>query len=249
MITNGGLETTSSNSSPATGSSREPRRRLTRASRSAGSRCSCAGVEQQVEAGERQGAVRDVRGGHVLSVVQQVEGLDAAAGAEVQRPGHVPAGGDLHQGGGGLPDPEHVVVAQDARALVGGEVAGHPEFRPAAADRRSPLAFSPGRLPRRLRPSRTAADPPSPGPGPSAAGSTRPSSSSPCVRTPGRAASSVAAGCGSASSQRRTTAASAAVVGSPWRAASVTISAGTSWSRPRALCAAGPRSPATPSTV
>ena len=88
-----------------------------------------AGVEEQVEAGEREGAVGDVGGGDVLGVVEQVEGLDAAAGAEVQGPGHVPAGGDLHQRGGGLPDPEDVVVAQHPGALVGGEVAGHPELR------------------------------------------------------------------------------------------------------------------------
>ena len=175
-------------------------------------------------------------------VVQQVERLDAAAGAEVQGTGHMPADRDLHQGDGRLPDPEHVVVAQHARALVGGQVAGHPELGPAAADN-FPLAPSPG-----VRPSRT---------GEIHLGLEQAlrrrlheAQFQQAVRADaGSAASSVAAGCGSASSQRRTTAASAAVVGSPWRAVSVTISAGTSWSRARALWAAGPRSPATPSTV
>ena len=47
-MTNGGLETTSSNSSPATGSSRDPSRRLTRASRSAGSRCSSPALSSRL---------------------------------------------------------------------------------------------------------------------------------------------------------------------------------------------------------
>ncbi len=91
------------------------------------------GVEQEVEPGERQGAFGDVRGGHVLGVVEQVKGLNAAAGAKVEGPGDMPAGGDLHQGGGGLPDPQDMVVPEDACALVGGEVAGHPEVRSAVA--------------------------------------------------------------------------------------------------------------------
>ena len=70
----------------------------------------------------------------MFRVVQQVEGLDTAAGAEIQGPGHMPTGGDLHQGGGRLPDPQHMVVAEDAGALVRGQVTGHPQIRPAAAD-------------------------------------------------------------------------------------------------------------------
>jgi hypothetical protein len=85
------------------------------------------GVEQQVEPGKRQGAFGDVRGGHVLGVVQQVEGLDAAAGAEIEGPGNMAAGGDLDQRGGGLPNPQDVIVTKNAGALVGREVAGHPE--------------------------------------------------------------------------------------------------------------------------
>ena len=196
------------------------------------------GVEQQVEPGERQCAFGDVRGGHVLRVVQQVEGLDAAARAEVEGLGNMAAGGDLDQGGGGLPNPQDVVVAEDAGALVGREVAGHPEVCSAGAGPVLPHGRVPAVRPEvHLRLDQVPAR-----------GSTSPSSMRPFVRMPGRAASSVAARCGSARSQRRTTAASAAVAGSP-RARPVTISAGMSWSRLRAECAASPSSSATPSTV
>ncbi len=82
----------------------------------------------------------------MFRVVQQMEGLDAAARAEVEGLGDMPAGGDLDQGGGGLPDPQDVIVAQHPRALVGREVAGHPEVRPALGgpvfpDRRIPAVW------------------------------------------------------------------------------------------------------------
>lgn len=69
----------------------------------------------------------------MVCVVQQVEGLDAAAGAEVQGFGHLPADGGLHQRGGSLPDSQHMVVAEDAGLLVRREVAGHPEVGAATA--------------------------------------------------------------------------------------------------------------------
>ncbi|BCW72670.1 hypothetical protein NicSoilB8_37140 [Arthrobacter sp. NicSoilB8] len=70
----------------------------------------------------------------MLRMVQQMEGLDAAARAEVEGLGDMPAGGHLDQGGGGLSDPEDMVMAEDSGALVGREVAGHPEIRSAMTD-------------------------------------------------------------------------------------------------------------------
>ena len=41
-------------------------------------------VQQQVKTGERQGTLRNVGGGHVLSVGEQVEGLNTATGTHIQ---------------------------------------------------------------------------------------------------------------------------------------------------------------------
>ena len=63
----------------------------------------------------------------MAGVAEQVEGLDAAAGAQVERPVHRPAHRQLRQAQGRLPDSQDVVAAQHAGALMGTQVAGHPE--------------------------------------------------------------------------------------------------------------------------
>ena len=45
----------------------------------------------------------------------------------------MPPDGGLHQRGGRLSDPQHMVMPQHSSLLVGGEVAGHPELGAAAA--------------------------------------------------------------------------------------------------------------------
>ena len=240
-MTNGGLETTRSNSSPATGSSSEPRRRLTRSSSLAGSRCSAAALSSRLKR-------VNARARSEMSVAVTCSAWCSRWKVWMPQPvprsrarGHVPPDGGLHQGGGRLADAQHMVVAQDARALVRGEVAGHPQVRPAAAD----CSFAFGR-----RPSRRAA-----GPALAAQQARRrarapaaPAPAGPRCGCPEGRRRAVRSSCGSARSQSRTTAASAAVV-SPPRARPVTISAGISWSRLRAECAASPSSSATPSTV
>ncbi len=89
-------------------------------------------VEQGVEAGHRERPLVDVGGHDVAGVLTEVQGLDAAAGAEVERPVDRVAHGQLGQRGGGRADPEDVVGTDgDAGAVeAGGEVADHPPAAP-----------------------------------------------------------------------------------------------------------------------
>ena len=86
-------------------------------------------VEGGVEPGQPERALVDVGGHDVTRVLGQVERLDAAAGAEVERAPDRPAHGELGEGGRGRADPEHVVGLDPGRGAVqpGGEVAEHPE--------------------------------------------------------------------------------------------------------------------------
>ena len=83
------------------------------------------GVQQQVKTSERQGTLRNIGSGHVTRVSQQVESLDAAAGAHIQGPLDGGALGNLCQGQGGVTDAEHVILAEHAGALMRAKVRGH----------------------------------------------------------------------------------------------------------------------------
>ena len=106
VITNGGFDTTRSNCSPATGSSNEPWRR----SHAAG-----GALRRAVELGEREGALGDVGGDHLVGVVRGVQRLDPAAGAQVEHAADGRAHRDRRQGRRGPADAEHVVALELAR--------------------------------------------------------------------------------------------------------------------------------------
>ena len=118
-ITNGGLVAIRSKASPATGAKNEP------------SRTSMFGgaVEERVDPGDPEGPGVDVGGHHLAAVPGQVQRLDAAAGAEVQRPADRLADGEPGQRGGRGADAEDVVGADPVGGAVQarGQVADHPE--------------------------------------------------------------------------------------------------------------------------
>ena len=104
-MTNGGLLTTRSNRSLATGSRRLPARRSTGTSASA--------VVNRAKASARsERSVRDDR----AAVSGEVQGLDPATGAEVEGPPCGAAGGPLGDGHRGRPDAEDVVRGQGTTA-------------------------------------------------------------------------------------------------------------------------------------
>ena len=86
-------------------------------------------VEGGVEAGEPQRAGVDVGRDDRLGVAGEVQGLDAAAGAEVQRPADRLAQRQLRQARGGGTDAQHVVGTDPLRRTVqpGGEVGDDPQ--------------------------------------------------------------------------------------------------------------------------
>ena len=88
----------------------------------------CLCVQQQVKTGERQGTLRNVGGGHVLSVGEQVEGLNTAAGAHIQ--GTLDGGtlGNLRQSQGGVANAEHVILTEHSGALMRTQVGGNKDF-------------------------------------------------------------------------------------------------------------------------
>ena len=79
-----------------------------------------------VEGGEGQGARGDVGGHHVLGVTQQVEGLDAAAAAQVQGGAHPRARGQARQGEAGAADTQDVIGGQRPAGDELAQVGGHP---------------------------------------------------------------------------------------------------------------------------
>ena len=60
-------------------------------------------------------------------MAEQVEQLNAAPGAQIQRPLNGAAHGTLRQCQRGLPNTQNVILAQHARTLVCAEIAGHPQ--------------------------------------------------------------------------------------------------------------------------
>ena len=124
-ITNGGLVTTRSNVSP--------RHRLEEGALAdvepRGGRACRDPVQARVEPGQPERARVDVGGDDVAGVRGEVQGLDAAPGAEVERAVDRFAHGHLGQRRGGGADPEHVVAADRVGGAVeaGRQVAGDPE--------------------------------------------------------------------------------------------------------------------------
>ena len=91
--------------------------------------------ERGVERGEAQGARGDVGGDHVLAVPGGVQGLDPAAGAEVEDAlARVPHG-ELGQGEGRPADAQDVVGGQRRAGLDLAEVGGDPPVRRAGGVR------------------------------------------------------------------------------------------------------------------
>ena len=88
----------------------------------------CLRVQQQVKTGERQGTLRNIGGGHVLSVGKQVEGLNTAAGAHIQGTLDGGALGNLRQSQGSVTNAEHVILTQHAGALMRTQVGGNKDF-------------------------------------------------------------------------------------------------------------------------
>ena len=84
------------------------------------------GGQGGVEGGEGQGALGDVGGGHAVGVAQQVEGLDAAAAAQVEGGGDGAAGGQGGQGQAGAADAQDVVGGQGGAGGELAEVGGDP---------------------------------------------------------------------------------------------------------------------------
>ena len=82
-------------------------------------------VQQQVKTGEGQGALRNIGGGHVTRVSQQVEGLNTAAGTHIQ--GTLDGGtlGNLRESQGGVANAEHVILTEHAGTLMRAQVRGH----------------------------------------------------------------------------------------------------------------------------
>ncbi|ETJ01578.1 MAG: hypothetical protein Q605_AUC01073G0001 [Actinomyces urogenitalis DORA_12] len=79
-----------------------------------------------VESGEGQRPGGDVRGHHVLGVLEEVEGLDAAAAPQVQGGAHRLTRGQAGQRQPGASDPQHVVRFQGAPGLQLSQVRGNP---------------------------------------------------------------------------------------------------------------------------
>ena len=115
VMTNGGLLTTSPNRSPATGSSIDPER----TSHSASSRAALKRAKARARS-------RQVGDDDLVGVGLEVQGLHAAAGAEVERAVDVRPGGPRRQGRRGATDAEHVVLAQRAPGRDLTEVGGDP---------------------------------------------------------------------------------------------------------------------------
>ncbi len=83
-------------------------------------------VEGGVESGEGQRALGEVGGDDGVGVRAEVEGLHAAAGADVERGTHGPANRPRRQGRRGPTDPEDVVVAHRRPGRDLGQVGGDP---------------------------------------------------------------------------------------------------------------------------
>nr|BFF14933.1 hypothetical protein GCM10025699_62360 [Microbacterium flavescens] len=102
-------------------------------------------VERGVERGEVEGALRDVGGDHPAGVPRDVQGLDAAAGAEVERPVDLPRDHQAGEGRRGSADAEHVVLAEGAAERELAEVRGDPPADLAArVDERVGAEVDPG---------------------------------------------------------------------------------------------------------
>ena len=128
-MTNGGLVAIRSKRSPATGSKKEPSRTsIPPAVRVAGLHDGEV-VEGGVEPGQPERPLVDVGGDHPAGVGGEVQRLDPAAGAEVERPVDRLADGQLGQGERGGADAEDVVGSDAGLAAVepGRQVGGHPE--------------------------------------------------------------------------------------------------------------------------
>ena len=182
-------------------------------------------VEGEGQRGELQGPAVHVGRGDRLGVGGQVQGLHAAAGAEIERGAHRPPDRELGQRAGGRGQTEHEVGAhrRDVTVQARSEVGEHPEV---GCRRRRTGAGPPP--PRSCRPPRRSVRIPA-----RSSGATRPgSAASRAARSTGRCSGhnliKVASGSSRPISAR---------------------SAGTVWLRARAACAIGPIAATTRSTV
>ena len=114
-MTNGGLLTTRSKRSPATGSSIDPDRTS-----------HVALVERGVEPREGEGALGEVGDDDAVGVVAEVQRLDAAPGAEVERPRHGTPDRPLRERRRRAADAEDVVLAHRRPGRDLGEVGRDP---------------------------------------------------------------------------------------------------------------------------
>ena len=143
VMTNGGLLTTRSNRSSATGSSIDPSR----------SSSGPTAGERRVEPRERERPPRDVGADHPPRVPRRVQRLDPAARAEVEHVVALVADRDLRQRGRRPADAEHVVGPQRAARWPARPGRTRSTSRPRRR-RRPPCtgAGRRGRAPRRRRP-------------------------------------------------------------------------------------------------